>query len=534
MRLKIRTIMTFRALLCVSMGSLIGLLSCDSTVSQQESFSGTQNNSSDNHLAEPRVVPIPVSEMDARQKELLGATEGEPLPKRAQSNLFRTLMHHPELTAAYIPMGDRVFRAPEFPDQQRELIILRAAWLYQGRYEWSRHYDKALAAGWSPEDVERIKLGAAAPGWNELDRTLLKATDQLVRDAFIQDEVWATLREYYSVQDIMVMITLVTHYHWVAMMSKTLGVQPEKPVREFHPPTGGGGLKRETSVAFVEGPVARADGSILFTDIPNNRIMRWEKGGGAKVYLTPSGRANGLFYDSRGRLIMAETNGRLVRENPDGSIDVLADEFNGHPFNSLNDLAIDTAGRIYFTDPAYRNRQNAAQRDADGKIVDGVYRVDKDGSVSRVLTHEIDIPNGIIISPGDQYLYVAENNNKAGGARKIVRFELNKNGDVAIDSKKVIFDWGTERGPDGMAIDIQGNLYIAAGLNTPMPNRTAKTYKAGIYIISPQGKLLNFIAIPMDTVSNVTFGGADNKTLYITAGHSLWSYPVGIAGYHPF
>ena len=89
-----------------------------------------------------------------------------------------------------------------------------------------------------------------------------------------------------------------------------------------------------------------------------------------------------------------------------------------------------------------------------------------------------------------------------------------------------MFDWGTDRGPDGMTVDQVGNIYVASGLNHPMPNRTSLFYKAGIYVISPDGDLLDFIAVPMDNVSNVTFGGDDLKTLYITAGHSLWSYRV--------
>ena len=295
-----------------------------------------------------------------------------------------------------------------------------------------------------------------------------------------------------------------------------------------------GELKREASVAFLEGPAWHPDGTVFFSDIPNNRIMRWSGKGAPKVHRHPSGHANGLVVDAEGRLVIAEDDGRLVRENLDGSIEVLAGEFGGKPFNALNDLALDSKGRIFFTDPRYLDRGNANQRDAQGNIIDAVYRLDTSGKVSRVLASEIDRPNGIVVSPGDQYLYVADNNGQvAGGSRKIWQFALDNAGDIVPGSQSLVFDWGSDRGPDGMTIDVQGNLYVAAGRNTAVGHQGSKVYKAGIYVISPKGDLLDFIAVPIDPVSNVTFGGNDLKTLFITAGHNLWSYPVETPGYSP-
>jgi len=295
------------------------------------------------------------------------------------------------------------------------------------------------------------------------------------------------------------------------------------------------GLRQESVVAFVEGPAWRSDGVVFFTDIPNDRIMRRNPDGSTTVHRSPAGHANGLYVDGQDRLLIAEDEGRLVRESPDGTIEVLADEYESRPFNSLNDVAVDTKGRIYFTDPRGKNRSAAPQRDAQGEVIDGVYRVDASGAITRLLTHELDQPNGIAVAPNDQYLYITDNDGQTeGGARKLWRFDLTETGDVVISSKKLLFDWGQDRGPDGMTLDTEGHVYVAAGFNHPKRFKSSLVYKAGIYVITPEGKLLNFIAVPMDTVSNVTFGGEPLNTLYITAGHSLWSIDIAATGYRPF
>lgn len=184
-------------------------------------------------MAEPRVSPIPLKAMSNRQRALLGVEEGQPPPKRALSNLHATLANNPSLMEVYYPLGDRVFRAPEIPVEQRELIILRVAWLYQDKYEWAQHQKNALEAGWTREDLERIKIGASSGGWQHRDSVLLKATDQIVRNAYLDDEVWADLREFYSVSDVMVLVTLVTHFHWVATITRSFGVEPDAPLLYF-------------------------------------------------------------------------------------------------------------------------------------------------------------------------------------------------------------------------------------------------------------------------------------------------------------
>ncbi len=301
-------------------------------------------------------------------------------------------------------------------------------------------------------------------------------------------------------------------------------------------------LKPETRVAFTEGPVWHPSGNVYFSDIANNRIMRLDANGELHIFRVPSGRSNGLLFDHQGRLLACEgggldSNRRVTRTELNGTITVLADHYQGKKFNSPNDLTIDSQGRIYFTDPRYRDRSGMEQLDEEGKEIEGVYRIDDVGKVVRIITHEVHRPNGIALSPDEKYLYVADNvndgpNEGVGGNRKLWRFTRNKDGSVDLKSQKLLFDWGTDRGPDGMAVDQKGRLYVAAGFNFPkLPAETTKKYKAGIYVLSPEGKLLEFIPVPIDMITNCTFGGPDLRTLYITAGHKLWSIRTNTPGY---
>ncbi len=300
-------------------------------------------------------------------------------------------------------------------------------------------------------------------------------------------------------------------------------------------------LKIEGIVAFTEGPAWHPSGNVYFTDIANNRIMRRDANGELHVYRSPSGRANGLLFDCEGRLLCCEGGGpegnrRVTRTELNGTITVLAADFQGHRFNSPNDLAIDSRGRIYFTDPRYGDRADMQQIDAQGEPIEGVYRIDEVGKVARVITHEVDRPNGILVSADDKYLFVADNVNDGprglGGNRKLWRFDLNADGTIQPDSRKLLFDWGSDRGPDGLALDTAGRIYAAAGFNFPaLPIETAIQHKAGIYVIAPEGGLLQFIPVPEDMITNCTFGDADRQTLYITAGHKLWSIRTATPGF---
>jgi gluconolactonase len=175
-------------------------------------------------------------------------------------------------------------------------------------------------------------------------------------------------------------------------------------------------------------------------------------------------------------------------------------------------------------------------RDEKGVLVEGVYRIDASNQVVRILTREVERPNGILVGPGDKYLFVADNNNnKIGGARKLWRFDLLPDGNIKPRSGKLLFDWKDARGPDGFKMDVKGRFYVAAGLNVANPPfETADQLRGGIYFLSPRGKLLRFFPVPNDEVTNCAFGGSDLKTLFITAGGHLWSLQADASGHVTF
>jgi gluconolactonase len=256
----------------------------------------------------------------------------------------------------------------------------------------------------------------------------------------------------------------------------------------------------------------------------NGHTCRLDRSGKASIYRKDSG-TNGLLFDTQGRLLACDSDDRrMSRTDPDGKIVVLTDRYQGKRYNSPNDLTLDSKGRLYFSDPRYGDRTGMEILDDKGRTVEGVYRVDPDGKVTRVLGRgEVDRPNGVLVSTDDRYLYVADNNNDKGGSRKLLRFDLRSDGSVNAESKKQLYDWGLGRGPDGMKQDRAGRLYIAAGLNKPNPAEPDEKVKGGIYVLSPEGKLLAFLAVPRDEVTNCAFGGDDLRTLYITAGGTLYS-----------
>ena len=313
--------------------------------------------------------------------------------------------------------------------------------------------------------------------------------------------------------------------------------------------------KDHGAIGATEGP-AWKDGSLYFTD--GTHINRLGPDGKTTVFRHNA--SNGLLFDKEGRLIACESGlRRVTRTEKDGSITVLAGRFEGKRFNSPNDLCMDSKGRIYFTDPRYGSRAGmeilephilmaslpaylrrdkaAAPRIDHTKLpfsipstyyCEGVYRIDSPGRVRLILHGGIDQallerPNGILISPDDRYLYIADNNNDHhGGARKLLRYRLNKDGELDSGSRKVIFDWKDGRGPDGMKMDSAGRIYVAAGTNKPTEFENT-SFKAGCYILSPSGRLLDFIPVGPDECCNCAFGGKDGKTLFITSGSHLWS-----------
>ena len=241
--------------------------------------------------------------------------------------------------------------------------------------------------------------------------------------------------------------------------------------------------------------------------------------GEKKVWREKAG-SNGLLFDRDGNLVCCEPESRSVsRISRDGKRTVLTDKFNDKKYNQPNDLTIDSKNRIYFSDPCY-GKCDLQQLDEKGDSIQGVYRIDTDGKVIRVIGREVDRANGVLVSADDKYLFVADNNNdKVGTARKLWRFDLKPDGTVDLKSQNLLYDWGKGRGPDGVKQDSKGRLYVAGGLNKPNPAEPATDVKGGIYVIDPDsGKLLAFVGVPTDEVTNCAFGGDDLKTLYITGG----------------
>jgi gluconolactonase len=266
---------------------------------------------------------------------------------------------------------------------------------------------------------------------------------------------------------------------------------------------------------FTEGPAEGPDGAIYFSDI-GNRVMKFDpKTGKTTVFRDPSGRSNGLKFDSQGRLIACEganTGGgrRISVTEKDGTVKTLADKFEGKRFNSPNDLTLDGKGRVYFTDPRYVGDE---KRELDHE---SVYRVDPDGKVTRVIS-DVTKPNGIVLSPDGKTLYLAESNGDKKKPRELRAYPLNADGTVGAGKR--LHDFGAERGIDGMTVASDGTLVATAGSGDA----------GGIYFFGPDGKKLSFLKTPEDP-NNCCFGSADKKTLYITAGKSLYRVQLTIGG----
>lgn len=287
-------------------------------------------------------------------------------------------------------------------------------------------------------------------------------------------------------------------------------------------------------VAFTEGPACAADGTVYFSDIVNNRILKLEPG--AKyfsVFRQPSGRANGLLFDAQGRLLACEGNEfgpndgnrRLTRTDlATGKVEVLTDRFDGKRYNAPNDVAARANGQIFFTDPCYGDR-TTMELDHES-----VYRVDPDGKVTRLITQpQIDRPNGVALSPDESILYVVDSCPVAGGNRKIWAFDLAADGTVS--RQRVFWDFAPGRGGDGMCVDSQGRLFIAAGIAVPRHSHETTDVPRGVHVFSPNGQSIGLIPVPEDVITNCTFGGPDLKTLYITAGKTLWQVRVDVPGW---
>ncbi len=295
---------------------------------------------------------------------------------------------------------------------------------------------------------------------------------------------------------------------------------------------------------LTEGPAVAPDGSIYFSDIPfgsdKGMIMRFDpKTKNTTVFTNDSFKSNGLKFDGKGNLFACEGSdegGRAVVrwDIKTKTRTILADRYMGKRFNAPNDLVLDTKGRIYFSDPRYLGTE---PRELEHRAV---YRIDTDGKVVEV-THDVEKPNGIALSPDGKTLYLADHNNGTDridpsnppeklGAMKIYAFPLGIDGLVS-GARKTLVDFGDTPGCDGMTVDSRGNIYLTA--------RSPK--RPGVKVIDPTGKEVAFIATgELDQVpgeakgvpSNVTFGiGPEKNVLYITVDLSLYRIPLKVDGY---
>jgi gluconolactonase len=286
---------------------------------------------------------------------------------------------------------------------------------------------------------------------------------------------------------------------------------------------------------FTEGVAVAGDGTVYFSDIAimaknPGRIMKFDpKTKKTSVHVANSGQSNGLFFTVDGRLIAAcgaNVGLRALCEiTKEGTMKVLADKFEGKKFNSPNDLVVHQKGWIFFSDPRYVGKEPLELEHQS------VYRYDPDGTVHRATT-DVRKPNGLIVSPDGQTLYVAETDNGLTGLEPegtkptSVRFTLNAfpvKDDGSLGPKQVLVDFGDEIGIDGMTTDVEGHVYAAI----------RKESRHGIAVFTPAGKEAAFIpTAPLPT--NCTFGtGDESKVLYITAGQGLYRISLKIAGAHP-
>jgi sugar lactone lactonase YvrE len=238
--------------------------------------------------------------------------------------------------------------------------------------------------------------------------------------------------------------------------------------------------------------------------------MKHTPGGDTTVFQEPTNRANGLTRDLQGRLVSAEHDSRRVaRQEADGSVTVIASSFQGRRLNRPNDVIVKSDGSIYFTDP-WTSPYAAEQWDL---TFSGVYRVSADLGTMTLLIGDFVVPNGLMFSPDESILYI--NDSRRGHVRS---FEVMPNGTLAKQSDKVLIDvTGDESGvPDGMKVDIEGNIYTGGS--------------GGLYIFDPSGKKLGIIRHGYTATTNLAFGGDDWKTLYFTSRNQLGSVRVNIPG----
>jgi len=265
-------------------------------------------------------------------------------------------------------------------------------------------------------------------------------------------------------------------------------------------------------LTVTEGPVW--DGrALLFADIGNCRIMRYDpKAQALTVFKSDTRHANGMRLDAEGRLYVCEGSGRAIaRYEKDGSRTVLADRFEGKRLNSPNDIAIDSKGRIWFSDPRYGAApvygDNPGPLELDHESVLRLDPAAGGGYTIRRMTFDTTKPNGLLLSPDEKTLYVAQSDGAADAVRQLRAYPIKRDG--TLGAFTVLHDFGAYRGIDGMKLDREGNIVAAAGALGGGPGPM-------VYVFAPDGKVLEMNPFPEEKPTNCAFGDDDLQTLYVT------------------
>ena len=269
-------------------------------------------------------------------------------------------------------------------------------------------------------------------------------------------------------------------------------VDPETPLQQL-----------ATGCQFTEGPLWNATGQfLLFSDIPANKMRRWDAETGMTVFRDPSGKSNGLTYDKGGHLIVCEhANRRVSRTTADGDVLTIASHYQGKRLNSPNDIVVKSDGSLYFTDPPYGLTSKYGAESEKELDFQGVYRLSPDGETLTLLVDDFDRPNGICFSPDEAILYINDTE------RMHVRaFDVQPDGTLA-NGRIFAEEEGDNGKPDGMKVDTHGNVYL--------------TGPDGIWVFAPDGTHLGIILVP-ERAANLAWGGVDWADLFITASTSVY------------
>jgi gluconolactonase len=273
-----------------------------------------------------------------------------------------------------------------------------------------------------------------------------------------------------------------------------------------------------TGARWSEGPVWIGDARcVLWSDIPNNRILRWDEvTGRTSVYRQPSNYSNGLTRDRQGRLVTCEHDARRVtRTEYDGSITVLMDKFDGKPLNSPNDIVVKSDGTIWFSDPPFGILGNYEGHVATPELPTNVYRLDPRSGQATVVVGDIR-PNGVCFSPDERKMYIVD----AGATPRVIRvYDVVSDGAKLAGGKAFVTCEGPET-PDGFRCDVDGNLWCGWGMGEGFD---------GVMVFNPEGKRIGSVTLP-ERAANLCFGGLKRNRLFMAASHSLYSLYVGVQG----